>query len=297
MLIPRTQTRTQTRPTRPPRLAFVVGSGGVRSVAAVGVAEVLAREGVRPDLVVGCGVGALCGATLALGMSTEQALQAAGDWWSPKAARRLRWRAWLQLLAPRLTGFNQDFAMRDARRLEQHIRDTFGQRRLEDMPTLLRVAATDAASGEAVVLTQGRMADALRASIAIPFMLPPVTIDGRRLIGGVVSDPLPLAGAADARTVIALGFQSPMPQRIDRASRLLAQVSTTMVNNLMQARSAAARAAGQRVLHVELALERRVGLCEVGALRYLYEAGRRAAQTQLPQIIAMLEGRSMRAVA
>ena len=70
-----------------------------------------------------------------------------------------------------------------------------------------------------------------------------------------------------------------------------------MVNNLMQARNAAARAAGQRVLHVELTLERRVEQCEVGALRYLYEAGRRAAQAQLPQIMAMLEGRSMRVVA
>jgi NTE family protein len=74
-------------------------------------------------------------------------------------------------------------------------------------------------------------------------------------------------------------------------------VSTAMINNLMQARSAAARAAGQRVLHIELALERRVGLWETGALRYLYEAGRRAAQTQLPQIMSMLEGRSMRAAA
>ena len=88
-----------------------------------------------------------------------------------------------------------------------------------------------------------------------------------------------------------------MPRRIDRASRMFTQVSTAMINNLMKARNAAARAAGQRVLHVELALERRVGLWETAALPYLYEAGRRAAMAQLPQIMALLEGRSSRAAA
>ena len=204
-------------------------------------------------------------------------MQTATELWSQELTRQHRWRAWLQLLAPRLAGFGDDFALRDAGLIERRIRDAFGQRRLEDTPTALRVAATDAASGEAVVLTQGRMVDALRASIAVPFLFPAVTIDGRRLVDGVISDPLPLAAAADARTVIALGFQGAMPRRVDRASRLVAQVSTALINNLMQARNAAARAAGQRVLHIELALERRVGLWETGALRYLYEAGRRAA--------------------
>ena len=258
---------------RQPRLALVLGSGGVRSIAAVGIAEVLAREGVRPDLVVGCSSGALFGATIALGMSPEHSLRTATELWSSELTRQHRWRSWLQLLMPRLAGFDDDFALRDAGLIERRIRDAFGQRRLEDSATALRVAATDAASGEAVVLTQGRLVD------------------------GVITNPLPLSAAADARTVIALGFHGAMPRRVDRASRLALQVSTAMINNLMQARNAAARAAGQRVLHIELALERRVGLWETGALRYLYEAGRRAAQTQLPQIMSMLEGRSMRAAA
>jgi NTE family protein len=288
---------SRTRPNRPPRLALVLGSGGVRSVAAVGIAEVLAREGVQPDLVVGCSSGALFGATIALRMSPEHALQTATELWSNEVTHRHRWRAWLQLLAPRLAGFSEDFALRDATRIERRIRDAFGQRRLEDAPTTLRVAATDAASGEPVVLTQGGMADALRASIAVPLLFPAVTIDGRRLVDGVISDPLPLAAAGDARAVIALGFQATMPRRVDRASRLVAQVSSALINNLMHARNAAARAAGQRVLHIELALERHVGPWETDVLRYLYEAGRRAARTQLPQIMTMLEGRSMRAAA
>jgi NTE family protein len=286
---------TQPLLSRRPRLAFVLGSGGVRGIAAVGIADVLAREGVRPDLVVGCGSGALFGAAIALRMTPKEALQTATDLWSRGLMRRHRWRGWLQLLAPKLTGFGDDFSLRDAGLIERRIRDTFGQRRLEDVPTALRVTATDAASGEPVVLTQGRLADALRASIAVPFLFPAVPVDGRRLVDGVISDPLPLSAAADARAIIALGFQGTMPRRVERASHLFAQVSTAMINNLMQARSAAARAAGQRVLHIELALPRRAGRWETAALPELFEAGRRAALAQMPQIMALVEGRPMRA--
>src|SRR5512134_413775 len=57
-----------------PRMALVLGSGGVRSIAALGIAEVLDAEGIRPDLIVGCSSGELFGATLALGLSSSEAL-------------------------------------------------------------------------------------------------------------------------------------------------------------------------------------------------------------------------------
>ena len=60
-----------------PRLALVLGSGGVRSIAALGIAEVLAGAGMKPDLVVGCSSGALFGACIAMGMTGEQGLEAA----------------------------------------------------------------------------------------------------------------------------------------------------------------------------------------------------------------------------
>ena len=63
-----------------PRLALVLGSGGVRSVAAIGIAECLAREGIRPDLVVGCSSGALFGATLRCGWQRRRACVATTLW-------------------------------------------------------------------------------------------------------------------------------------------------------------------------------------------------------------------------
>jgi NTE family protein len=271
-----------------PRMALVLGSGGVRSIAALGIAEVLAMEGIRPDLIVGCSSGALFGATLALGLSSREALDTATSLWSADLTQQHRWRAYAQLLAPKWFGFDAGFALRDDQRIEQRIRRVFGARRLEDLPTPLRVVATEAASGERVVLRHGALVQALRASIALPLIFPSIEVDGRRLVDGVVSDPLPVAVASDAAVVLTLGFRGAMPRRIDRASRLVAQASTALINNLQQARVDAARSAGQRVLEIELGLDRHVGLWETRAMPYLFEAGRRAARAQIGPITALL---------
>jgi NTE family protein len=138
-------------------------------------------------------------------------------------------------------------------------------------------------------MRHGSVVDALRASIALPFMFKPTKVNGLRLMDGFTSDPLPVSAAADAQRVVALGFASPMPRRVDGPSRLLAQVTSTMTNNLMQARLAAAQATGMRLVSIFPKLERRVGLFDTDAMPYLVEAGRRATEESLPQIIAMFE--------
>jgi len=276
--------------TRAPRVALVLGSGGVRSIAAVGIVDRLQREGIRPDVVVGCSSGALFGATIAMGMEAEDALATAVDLWSAELTQQKRWRAYPQLLAPRLAGFDVDFSLRDNGLIAERLQSAFATLRLEDLPTPLRVAATDAVTGQQIVLTRGLVTQALLASMAVPFIFPSVEVDGRRLVDGVISDPLPVHAARDADVVIALGFDGAMPRRADRPSRMAAQATTALINNLMHARLDAARAGGQRIVSLELALERRVGLWETGAMPYLCEAGRRAVEAQLPEIRAMVDG-------
>ncbi|WP_326541639.1 patatin-like phospholipase family protein [Pseudorhodoferax sp.] len=281
------------RPTsQPPRIALVLGSGGVRSIAAIGAVDRLAREGIRPDLVVGCSSGALFGATIAMGMNAREALETATGLWSSELTQQKRWRALPQLIAPKWAGFDADFSLRDNRLIAQRLRSAFGTRQLQELALPLRVVATDAATGQRVVLTEGSVVDALLASMAVPFIFPSVEIGGRRLVDGVVSDPLPVGVASDAQLVIALGFDGAMPRRPNCAKRLAAQATTAMINNLMHARLAAARASGQQIVSLQLALERRVGLWETGAMPVLCEAGRRAAEASLPALWAALEGRA-----
>lgn len=274
-------------PSPAPRLALVVGSGGVRSAAAIGVYDVLVGAGLRPDLIVGCSSGALIGAGLATGMGADLTLRTLLRFWTPELTEKRRWRAYLQLVAPRLARFGPGFALRDDGPIRHTVDTAFGETRIESLPTPLRIAATDAASGRPVVLASGRLADAVRASMAVPFIFPSVEIDGRRLVDGVISDPLPIGAAPDARAIVAIGFEGALPRRIDRASRLAAQASTTLINNLMQARTASARAAGQAVLELAIELPGRVGLWDTTAIPALYEAGRQAAKSQLAALRAL----------
>lgn len=273
-----------------PRVALVLGSGGVRSVAAIGICKALARAGMRPDLIVGCSSGALFGATIAMGMEPDEALAAAVDLWSAELTQQRRWRAYPQLVAPRLAGFDENFALRDNRLIVERLERAFGQRQLEELAVPLRVACTDAGTGAQVVLATGPLTQALLASMALPFIFPSVEVQGRRLIDGVISDPLPVSLAGDADLVIALGFEGAMPRRADRPSRLAAQATTALINNLMHARVAAARASGQRIVDIALQLERHVGLWETAALPYLCEAGERALESRLDEIHAMVLG-------
>lgn len=293
--LPTISTPSCTQPRFRHRVALVLGSGGVRSAAALGVVDVLEREGLRPDLIVGCSSGAIFGATIAMGMTSREAMAAATRLWSADLTQRRRWSAYVQLIAPRLLGFNAGFSLRDARLIASRIEEAFGERRLEGLHTPLRVVTTEAASGDSVVLARGLVTDALRASIALPFIFPSVEVEGRRLMDGVISNPLPVSAASDAQGVIALGFRGVMPRRIDGPSRLMAQVSTAMINNLQQAHINGARGAGQQIVSLQLDVCRRVGLWETSAMPYIFEAGRRAAEAQLDAIRAMCGTPDLRA--
>jgi NTE family protein len=267
-------------------LALVIGSGGVRSIAALGLVEVLQQAGLRPSLVVGCSAGAIFGALIASGHSCAEATRLALALWSAELTRQRRFGAIARMLMPRTLRFDADFSLRDDRLILQRLRQAFGDSQLETLPTPLRVTATDAADGAAVVLRQGGVVQALRASIAMPFLFAPQRIGGRRLIDGFVSDPLPVSAAADARAIVTLGFLAPMPRCVDGPTRLLAQMSSALTNNLMMARLAAANT--QKVVQVFPQLERRVGLFDTAAMPMLVEAGRQAARAQLPAIMAMM---------
>ena len=266
-------------------------AAAVRSIVALGMAEVLARKGIVLDLAVGCSAGAMFGALIAQQIPAAEAVRIATTLWTAELTQTHRWLAIPQMVWPGWGRFGADFALRDDRLIRARLHKALGELRLEQLPIRLRVTATDAATGAAVVLRQGRVSDALRASIAMPFMFAPQHVDGQRLVDGFVSDPLPVSAADDAYAVIALGFEALMPQRVNKPSRLLAQTTSAMTNNLMYARLAAAEADGMRLLRIFPRLERRVGLFDTAAMPYLVEQGRLATEALLPNIIALLERR------
>jgi NTE family protein len=273
------------------RVALVIGSGSVKCAAALGAARVLAREGVAVDMLVGCSAGSIYAAALALGMDAETVAAMSQRLWTRDATRRTHWPSMLRMLFPRLLGFDEGFGLRADREVMLRLEAGFGERTFADARTRLYVTATDFHTGEQVVLAEGRLVDAVRASIAIPFAFRPWRVGGRVLVDGVLSDPLPVGVAMreGADVIVAVGFESPYQTRVTSATRFAFQLSSIMANNLLRASFAFHGAAHHgEVLAVIPSFAERVRLFDTDKMPYVIEEGERAMAEQMPYLRRLL---------
>jgi NTE family protein len=274
-----------------PRLAVVIGSGSVKCAAAVGLWRVLQREKIDVDLLVGCSGGALFAAGLALGYPPDEVQSLAQRFFTREATgkrdRMALWRA----AFPRLLGFREQWGLRDDRPVLAGMRAALGERTFADARTPLLITATDFHNGEQVVLSEGSLVDAIRASIAIPFAFAPWKVGGRLLIDGFLSDPLPVGVAVreGAHVILAMGFDSPYQTEVRSAGRFAFQVSSIMTNNLLRSAFAFHGLAHHgEMIPIMPRFAQRVGLFDTKKIPYVIEEGERAAEEQLPYLKRLL---------
>jgi NTE family protein len=273
-------------PPRRPRLAVVIGSGGIKCAAGVGMWKVLEREGIRPDLVVGCSGGSIYVAAMALGMGPEEAEARSHRMWQG-LFKRVHLRSVLRSLLPRWLGFNERIGLVDDRAVGPVLHELYGDARFEDARIPLHIAATDLHTGERVGLQSGRVFDAVRASIAMPLLLRPWSIGGRLLVDGGASDPLPISLAIreGADIILAMGFETPPMGTMGSLLGVASQSLSTTINHLLRSTYAFYSA----VHHAEIvpimpAFERPVGVGDAHLLPYIIEQGERATLEVLPYL-------------
>ncbi len=165
------------------RLGLTLSGGGAFGAAHVGVLRVLAERGIRPGIVTGTSSGALVGAAYAAGVDSATI---------DEVARRFRWsRIARWTLRPRRT-------LLDSQPVAAAVSALLGDDpRIEDLPRRFAAVATDLGTREAVAIDSGLLSPALRATMAVPGILPPVRIDGRLLADGGLVDNVPFAAARD----------------------------------------------------------------------------------------------------
>ena len=274
------------------RIAVVVGAGSVKCAAAIGLANVLQREGLHIDRLVGCSGGSMYAALVACGFDAATIADMTARLWTADVTAVKNRRALLSTIMPRWFGFSERFGMRSDKAILQRLRDAFGDRRIEDLPIPLHLTATDFHTGEQVVLSSGDLVTAIRASIAIPLFFEPVEIDGRLLLDGFLSDPLPVGVPIreGADLIIAMGFESPYQTRIDSAPRFALQISSIMTNNLLKSNFAFHNLAHHaEILPIIPQFRERIRLFDTAKIPSIIEDGERAAEAELPYLRRMLE--------
>jgi NTE family protein len=234
-----------------PRIGLVLGGGGARGAAHIGVLRELERRRIPIDAIAGTSMGAVVGGLYSSGMSPDELedLVATLDWadaLSDKAPRKdlsfrrkqddaqypinlelgLRDR---ELLLPMgvIQGQKLDLILRELTVDVAHISD------FNELPIPFRAIATDIQRGEAYVMEQGDLALAMRASMAVPGIFAPLRIDDRMLVdGGIVGNlPIDVIREMDVDIIIAVDVEFPLyaAAELDSALTISEQMLTILI--------------------------------------------------------------------
>jgi NTE family protein len=207
------------------QVGLALSSGAAKGFAHIGVIQVLEENGIEVDIIAAASMGAYIGALWAHGCDGKEMEQ---------LARELegRWRVWTLIdpVFPPRQGFLRGYAVK--KRLIRSI----GNERFGDLARPLRVVAGNLETLERVVFAGGEVAAAVHASIAVPGICVPITIDGETYIDGGIIDPLPVDVLREMGVSRVIAVDAiPTPDRIGyglQAERELARQNDTRLRRL-----------------------------------------------------------------
>jgi NTE family protein len=234
-----------------PRIGLVLGGGGARGAAHIGVLKELERHRVPIDAIAGTSMGAIVGGLYASGMTPDELedvvanLDWAGAMSDEPQRKDLSFRRkqddasyainlelgvrGRELVLPMgmIQGQALDLILRDLTAEVSHISD------FDKLPIPFRAVATDIERGESYVMGEGDLARAIRASMSVPAIFAPAQIDGRVLVdGGITANlPIDIAREMDVDIVIAVDVEFPLytADELDSALTISEQMLTILM--------------------------------------------------------------------
>ncbi len=286
-----------------PRIGLVLGGGGARGTAHIGVLEVLEKLRVPVDCVAGTSMGSLIAGAYISGLDPRQMTErlAQVDWRDlfednpSHAETNYRERRLAQRYYPGLELGVTDQGLQMARGVVggQKIKLLFntlvgsdrGQRTIESLPLPLSIIATDIGTGERVAFRAGELSSAMRASMSVPTVLAPVSYKGRYLVDGGLVDNLPVSEVktlCNADVVIAVDVGSPLFKPEDVNSIL--SVTGQMIGILTEQNAVASRALIKPDdVYIKPDLEG-ITAADFNKFREGAERGRKAAEAQTEKL-------------
>jgi NTE family protein len=235
------------KPAKPTRVGLVLGGGGARGGAHLGVLEVLEEMRIPVACIAGTSMGALVGGAYASGVSPEHIIERVSqtDWttmFDDFAGREAvnmrrkelddRFYSALEFGVSREgVKFREGALAGEKLKLffNRLVRADLGERPIEQLRMPLSILATDIGTGERVAIRSGDLTSAMRASMSVPGLIAPASRDGRKLVDGGLTDNLPIAevrALCNPDVVIAVNVGSPLykPDEVKGVVTVLGQV-------------------------------------------------------------------------
>ena len=255
-----------------PIIALVLGSGGARGYAHIGVIEVLEKNGIHPDFIVGTSAGSIAGSIYASGKTAQQLRDIA-----------------LNMQVNDVREFNiglQGFF--DGSKVENYVNEQVDQKRLEDMKIPMYVVATELKHGNKVIFNKGSTGQAVRASISIPSMFIPVSISGRDYVDGGLVSPVPVNVARDLGADIIIAVDILAQPIHTETSNVWGMFNQNI--NIMQNRLAAEELKNADIV-IQPDLREKIHIFDVKGREMTMQAGAVATQQKLNRIEVLINSK------
>ena len=252
---------------RKPRVGIAFGGGSLHGMAHVGVLKALLESGLKFQFIAGTSAGAIIGVLAAAELPIARIEQ---------IVRQIEW--------PGLMDFAwSGKGLMKHTKLQTLIDTALDGRRLEQLPIPFGAIATDVANGERVVIRNGASGAAVSASSSVPVMFEPVSIDGRNLIDGGLTEPVPVIAVREMGADIVFGVDvafRPSEEQFQGLTGVAFQTMHIMANALIKEQITRADVA------IHMNLHRLIG--KDNSHEQLIAAGYAAAMRAWPKIAPLL---------
>jgi len=267
------------------RVALVIGSGGIKCAAAIGLWRVFQEEGIQVDSVVSCSGGSLYGALIANAVDVKYMQEQSKLLWTSDIMQG--YMANLKASKDGTLRFNERSGLVDDSALNKNLKEVYGELTFSDLQLPLKIAATDMLTGEKVILSKGRVFDAIRASAAIPLIFPPWEVNGRLLTDGAASNPLPIDIAIQdgVDIIVAMGFTLDYRTRFRSMTAVQEQFNSIYMNNILTSTYAFYNLAHHaEIFPIIPEFDGTLSMFDVDKIPEIVERGEQATRAQLPHI-------------
>jgi len=275
-----------------PKIGVVVGSGGIKAISSIPLFEFLEEAGIEVDLLLGCSGGSIFTGWWATCKNAIYMRDNVSKFWTRKLFSKTDYRTLLSIARLPFGRFDKSKGMLKPHVIHDAYNKMYGDKKLEDLkiPTIFQ--ATDLMTGDPVLLDKGLVREAVYASGALFPILPPYNFDGRWLIDGAYSSPLPIIEAVNrgVDVIIAMsnevdtkeeskGFVPYFMRSMSYMTNWLRRNQTTLSVDLHH----------HEIVFINVVFNRFINLRDVQLIPEILEAGEKAVDEQKDAILKAIE--------
>lgn len=285
-------TDQHTKGSRRPKIGVVVGSGGIKAMACNGLFDFFEEANIDVDLLIGCSGGSIFSGLWASGYTAQETRDISKTLWTRELFSKIDFRSLFSIAGLPFGRFRINDGLIKPEVIQKTFQKVYGDKKLEDLPRRMLVQTTDVLSGEPVLLSSGMLWEAVYASGSLfPFM-PPYSINGRYLMDGVFSSPLPVMEAIreNMDVIVAVSFEEITDQKprgfvqaamrnIEHSHKWLLRYQNAMAINMHH----------YEIIFINVVFDRIIGLKAIHRIPEILETGDRAVHEKKEEILAAIE--------